>query len=118
LADVPPATQANLRFQWQEASQLLSSPYPVHRIWEAHQPGSVPGEIHLDSGGAWLLVFRRDYSAGVEGFSEAAFRFLAALQRGECLGDACEQALALDASVPVGELLPWLVKNQVLTDFR
>jgi hypothetical protein len=70
--------------------RLLRSPFPVDRIWQAHQTLDEELEtVDLGAGGARLLVHR--YATDVGWFSldaDAAVDFIAGLLDGEGLGDA------------------------------
>lgn len=58
LARVPPSLLGALVLVMHPACRLLASPYPVHRIWQANQPGE-DGVVDLAEGGVRLLVRRR-----------------------------------------------------------
>jgi len=54
---------------------LISSSYPLDRIWTASQPGAPSDEVDLEGGGAHLLVLRRPDDAAfvILSAGEAAF---------------------------------------------
>ena len=47
---------AELRFRLHPAARLLSSPFPISRIWLSNQPQAAPETIDLRSGAEQLLV--------------------------------------------------------------
>ncbi|MDP1963021.1 MAG: DNA-binding domain-containing protein [Reyranella sp.] len=77
---------------------LISSRYPIDRIWNASQAGASADPVDLASGRADLLVLRRPDDAAfiVLGMGEAAF--VAALIEGNSLEAAVGRALGADAS--------------------
>ena len=99
LASIDTTQHERLRFRLSPASRLLTSPFPVLRIWELNQPGAC-GEatLSLDEGGDHLLVIRRDLDVEFHRLAPAEFVLLASLERGNRLGDACEAASTADAS--------------------
>ena len=76
------------------AVALLSSAYPLFRIWEVHQD-DYRGEIAVDlgSGGEHVVVYRPQFRATVARLSSGEAVFLAAVARGSRLGPALEDAL-------------------------
>jgi hypothetical protein len=94
LCDVPPAQQMNLGLELAAAARLVSSPYPVLRIWQAHQPDADTAfEISLDEGGVDLLVLRRGLEIEFVLLAAAEAQWLRELQRGATLAHATQSAL-------------------------
>lgn len=101
LAAVPPEQLHRVRFALHPACRLFASQFPVHRIWEANQPGTGSDEtIDLGAGAVQLLVRRRDYAVEVEPLAAAEFALLRGFAAGRPLGDALclaqEQAVDFD----------------------
>jgi hypothetical protein len=87
---------ATLRFH--PSVTLLSSPWPVDRIWRATQPDAEPeATVDLDAGGAYLEVRRRGDDVVLRTIERADYTFRRALHEGRSLGEAAEAALAVDA---------------------
>jgi hypothetical protein len=81
-----------------DGATLVSSRFPIDRIWHASQPGASGEAVDLDAGRADLLVLRRADDAAfiVLGVGEAAF--VACLMAGNPLETAAARALVADAS--------------------
>jgi hypothetical protein len=94
LQEVPPKQQMNLGLQLAAAARLVSSPYPILRIWHAHQGEGDPAfEIALDEGGVDLLVLRRELEIEFVLLDAAEALWLRELQRGVPLALATQAAL-------------------------
>jgi Putative DNA-binding domain len=76
---------------------LLSSPWPIDRIWRTNQ-GGTDGDatVDLDAGGVRLEVRRVEDEVVFRGLDAGNFAFRAELRRGSTLVLAAEAALAAD----------------------
>jgi hypothetical protein len=80
LAGVSPEQYRDLRFRLHPASRLLSSSYPVLRIWAVNQEGFEGDQtVDLSEGGVKLLVIRRRIEVMIEPLSEGECALLQAL---------------------------------------
>lgn len=93
IAALPDEERVQVGFLWQPAAQLLVSPYPVLRIWQANQPGAGEEGVDLDTGGESVLVASRGGEVVLERLSAAEHALLQALAGGAGLGDAVAAAL-------------------------
>lgn len=119
LAAVPPDRYDALCFCLHPACRLLTSPYPVHRIWQVNQTDAAEtAAVDLADGGVHLLVARPVASVEIEVVAGAEFAALAALARGETLGAAFEEAEHADAGFDAGQFLRRRVAARTLVDFR
>jgi hypothetical protein len=75
---------------------LLSSRYPLDRIWEASQPGAPSGTVDLNSAASHLLVLRRPDDAAFVSLSEGEAAFAATLAEGMLLERAAGAAFQID----------------------
>jgi hypothetical protein len=76
---------------------LMSSPWPIDRIWRANRPDADGAEgIDLSSGGARLEVRRIAGVVVLRSLDAGSFAFRAALSRRSTLARAAEAALAAD----------------------
>lgn len=93
-----------LRLLLHPATRLLSSIYPVLRIWQVCQPGQERSEtsVDVDEGGQCLLVIRRDYAVHLELLSSGEYALLVSLQAGNTLGAAVEAALRAQSDFDLG----------------
>lgn len=91
--------------------RLVASPFPIDRIWQAHQ--GCAGEIEaidLDAGAVRLLVSRQDGEVGWIHLPPAAFGFLGGLMAQATGEDALAAAQALDPSFDPVPLLAALIE--------
>lgn len=101
IAALPDDMRLSLRLGWQPAAQLLASPYPVLRIWQANQPGAGDQALDLGVGGDCVLVAARRSEVMLERLGTAEHALLQALASGAGLGDAVAAALALEEGFDV-----------------
>lgn len=119
LAEVASDRLADLRLQLHPSARLLSSPYPVLRIWQANQPQYEGDErIDLAAGGCHLLVMRRADEVEIEALAEAEFALLGALHRGATLGTALQAAISADAAFDPAPCLQRLALSGSLAGFE
>jgi hypothetical protein len=100
------AARLALKLQWQPAARLVASAYPVLAIWRLHQQPLPPADddtplVDVDAGGDCVLVARRGGELLLERLEPAEHALLAALGRGDTLGDAVAAALQVDAGFDV-----------------
>ena len=81
-----------------EGASLIHSRYPIHRIWQASQPGASADTVDLDAGRADLLVLRRADDAAFIVLSVGEAAFVAALAAGASLESGAGQALSAEPS--------------------
>lgn len=107
-----------LQFRLHPACHLLTSDFPVHRIWEVNQPGyQGEGTVDLALGSARLLVRRSHYAIEVEALTPGEFTLLAQVADGALLGEATARACASESGFDLGEALQKHVRTATLVDF-
>jgi hypothetical protein len=106
LAMLPAARHLELRLALVPAARLVESPYPVLRIWQAHQ-GQADADfaLSLDEGGVRLLLLRRELEIEFVLLSQAEYTWLAALAAGRTLAEATLAALDIDAGFDLAATL-------------
>ena len=107
---------AGLRFDLHPACRLVSSEFPIVRIWRANQDDRDGTEvIDLRQGGADFVVVRRS-DAGIElhRLPPADFALLRCLSHGGTLGDALQVALTVAADFELAQALRAFVGRGVL----
>jgi hypothetical protein len=118
LAAVPESAAAGLLLRLDPAVGYLRSPWPVDRIWLAHQEGGdleglrlSPEEIHLE--------VRRSDAEGVpfRRLPPADFAFRRSLAAGRCLGEAAARALAADPGFDLPAALAALLGDTLAVAF-
>lgn len=106
FAAVPLERQHAIRLRLQAGASLISSPYPVGRIFEVNQPDYPDDDtVSLDRGGESVLVIRRGLDVRVEALTAGEYALLAALAASAPLGDALQAALDAQPDCPVGSVL-------------
>jgi len=119
LAAVPAGRYASLRFQLNPARRLLSSSYPIVRIWQVNQE-EYDGDqtADLTAPGECVLILR-DHS-GVENdiLLRSEYVFLAELKKDNTLGESVEASLQLDQDFDLDFFLTKHVQNKTLVDFN
>lgn len=92
---------------------LLTSPYPLGRIWQACQPGAPDAEVDLASGGESLLVMRQGDDAVFAYINPGDAAFVGAIGRGVPVGKAAQLAQAnwsaFDPAESFRRLLEWQI---------
>lgn len=119
LAAVPAHRQGDLRPRLHPACAIVSSAYPVARIWTAHQPGHEGGlQVDFTPGPHHALVQRPGLRALVAEVEPAACAFLRVAAAGGSLACCLDAALCLDAGFDLGPALSVWVEARVLVGFE
>lgn len=106
LVAIPADRLPSLRLALAPGAAVVSSPYPLDRIWAASQPGAPTDLVDLGGGGAHLLVLRRPGDSAFVALSAAEAAFVAGLAAGLSLEDAAHRAdSGFDLSVAFARLL-------------
>jgi len=106
LAQVPTGRQLDLRLTLVPAARLVASPYPVLRIWQAHQGNADPAfSLSLDDGGVRLLLLRRAPEIELVLLAESEHAWLSALASGRTLAEATLTAIDADAGFDLAATL-------------
>ncbi len=118
LAGVPAGQHERLRFLLALSCRLMSSGFPVHRIWQMCQPDfDGEGNVDLSEGGADLLVRRQGFHVIVETVQPGEFAMLMALSTGHDFAEAYDIAHAVDGCFDPAAFLQRHVMSGVLVDF-
>lgn len=108
----------DLHVQFNHASALLASPYPVLRIWQINQPDYTGDEtIELNMGASHMLVLRHQDTVSVLELGAAEFVFLSQLQQDLRWGDALLAAQAITPDFDLGGCLLRHVNNGAISRF-
>ena len=110
LGAVPADRLPSLRLGLAPGTVLITSPYPLDRIWAASQPGAaadpVDDPIDLGAGGVRLLVLRRPDDAAFVALSAGEAAFVGGLGEGLSLEEAsCRAGTGFDLSAGFARLL-------------
>ena len=119
LAGVTPSDYGRLCWQFHPASRLLASEFPVLRIWQVNRDDTECMEtVDLSSGGARLLVIRRELEIELEILGAGEYALLCALADDQEFAAACEQALAIEPDFDVTTCMQWHVAHATLVGFH
>ena len=117
LARIPDEEQDRLRLRLHPARRLIASRYPVLAIWEANR-GDAVDVIDLDVGGDFLLVARRDLECQIERITPGEFVFLAEVDEGATLEQACEAAESADSDMDIGATVRRFAADHTIAGFH
>lgn len=117
LAAVPAERQPGLRLRLHPACAILTSAYPVARIWAVHQVDHVgPLEVEFTAGPHHALVHRPGHRAVAGELDDAARAFLAVMLDGGILAQGVEASLAADPGFDLGAALGAWIEARVVVD--
>jgi hypothetical protein len=118
LVSLPLDRCEGLRFLLHPAVRLLSSAYPVRRIWEVNQPHYVEDDrVDLAQGGVNVLVRREGFEVILETLEAGDFAMLLALSTGNDFGTSYGYAEAAHSGFDPAGFLQNFVAKRVLADF-
>ena len=110
LNGLDPAQAMGLRLHPDPAIEYLSSPWPVDRIWQAHQ-GEMR-ELAISAAATLLELRRHDGQLLMRALPPAEFAFRSALAAGATLADAVTSALNQSADFEFAAALADLFQEQ------
>jgi hypothetical protein len=118
LATIPAERITTLGFALDPSCRLLSSPYPVLRIWQVHQP-DFAGDmaVAFDAPADHLLV-RREGGVVVERVAPGDFALLRSLADGGDLATALDAAVAAEPVFDLGTSLRNCIANRTFAELR
>jgi uncharacterized protein len=117
LAQLAPAKQSAIRFEWAAGTAIVDSNFPIARIWHIHQ-SDFDGEFGVDWSVRQCALVSRDgfrVVVSVLGASDAAF--IASSLVGAALGASAQAALAVEPGFDLGNLLGRLVASNSICGF-
>lgn len=122
LAQLPASAHEALRLSLSPACRLLSSDFPVLRIWQANRTdavraGAQPEIVSLDEGGMSLALARNGMEIALHPLKAGTYALLEVIAAGRPFGVACVAALDAEAGCDVGAVLQYAVTHQMVTDF-
>jgi hypothetical protein len=118
LAQLSEADCSVLRFMLHPACRLMSSDFPVFKIWQANQRGAHADEtVDARAGGELLLIRRDGFAIEVEPLRPGEFAMLEALHAGATVNDAYERALQADAAFGLAEFIRRRIGDATIVDF-
>jgi len=118
VSKIAPEELENVKFELHPSSNLISSDYPINKIWEISQEG-YEGDINFDinAGGVDILVIRPEYKISTVILERGEYPFLKSLVNGSTLGQAFEQACSDNEEFDIGNALQKFILNGTFVRF-
>lgn len=114
LAAIEADRLASLSLSLTPGTALITSRFPLGRIWLASQPGADAVPVDLDSAGTWLLVLRRPDEAAFVEMSSAEAAFVGALIDRRPIEAAAVAAFQADSAFDLSTAFARLLGLQVI----
>lgn len=118
LAHIEETQQGELRFSLYQDSTLMSSSYPILRIWEAHQAAQVQETISLDEGESRLLIHVRDGKLCLAPLSIEAFKMLTYFSAGMSFEVVCQKCHEEYPLLNIPQLFAECIAKKYLVSFE
>jgi hypothetical protein len=126
FASLDPDAQMAQRALLHPALRVLRSAAPIHTIWRDNLPdpsGRIAAlqadySLSLDRGGEAVVIERPALQVEVSVVPDAEAAWLAALAAGATLGDAIDQALAVDSRFDLGAALTTALRRHRIIDLQ
>jgi len=119
LATIPAERITTLGFALDPSCRLLTSTYPVLRIWQVHQPGFAGDmAVAFDAATDRLIVRREAGVLSILRLSPGDFALLRALAGGGDLATALGAAVAAEPEFDLGATLRNCIASRTLAELR
>jgi hypothetical protein len=109
----------NLIFTLPSRCTLLTSPYPIHTIWETNQK-NYQGDDTItlaDDERYYFLIWRNQYELRIDSLSITQWQLLTLIQAKLPLASICEHATAIDEALDIPMLLSQWVQSGWIAGF-
>jgi hypothetical protein len=109
----------SILFLLQPESHLLSSNFPIHRIWEMNQNGFT-GDTNLiltQNESYFFLIWRKQLSMRIDVLSQAEWQILSWMQQSLPLGNIAEQIENNFPDISLSDLLIHFIQQGWISDF-
>jgi len=117
LAGMAPENYGKLVLTLHPSARVLTSAYPILRIWQVNQPGyEGNATVSLDQGGVHLLVIRRSLEVEIETLTHGEHALLHACAQRQSLAIAQAAVLAYDPDFDLTAALRAHIARATLTD--
>jgi len=117
LRAVKPGRMADVTFTLDPSLSHLASPWPVERIWRAHQAEGQDLDVDMTGGGVWLEVRATGDGVTVRSIESGTYALRDALGRGMSLGEAVEIALGSHPSLDVESEIISILDDNIFSHF-
>lgn len=117
LAEVPADQQEDLGFELQSAVRLITSEWPIHRIWQVNQADADDQQLELVASSHWLVVFRQGLEVQIASIQAEDFLFLQQLRQRDRLATVCEAVIHMNPDADPGAILGHWINQGVIRGF-
>ncbi len=117
LRAVDPARMADVTFTLDPSLSHLASPWPVDRIWRAHQAEGQDLDVDMPGGSVWLEVCATGDGVAVRSIESGTYALRDALGRGMSLGEAVEIALESQSTLDVKAEIRSMLEDHIFSHF-
>lgn len=105
-------------FEFNPATRLIYSQFPIFSIWQAHQADGDFAKIDPNKSQS-ALIFRIDFNTRLFEVNNADANFISQLEAGHCLGQAYENCqISLNAKPDVASVISMLINTNSLTGIK
>ena len=119
LSTVPAELYGAIVFLLHPTARLVTSDYPVLRLWQMHQADYTGDQqVDLTVGGDRLLVVRPHTVVQIVPLGRGEYALLQFLMRGASLAEACDAALCQEAEFDLAGMLQKHVRHATLVAFQ
>ncbi len=108
-----------LIFQLPPKSTLLTSPYPVHTIWETNQKGYV-GETAItleENKNYYYFIWQKQFEIHIDLLTAAQWQLLTWISENRLFAEICEKAMKELPKINLPELLPIYIQSGWIANF-
>lgn len=117
LSHYKPQQQASLIFKLPVSGHLITSEFPIDKIWQVNQDNYTDDEqVDLETGGVKLLVWRQAYDMRIDALNPNEWWLLNAIDQHQHFTDICVQ-LEQHPDMDIATLMPQCVSNGWIADF-
>jgi hypothetical protein len=119
LAAIDAARHGEIVFVLHPSFALLSSAYPLLRIWQVNQP-DYEGDMRVDweAGGDWLMIYRQDVEVVLKVVNFPLYAMLQSMEQRMTFAEVAAAALSIDEAFDLQGQLLVLVQAGVIVDAR
>jgi len=118
LRAVEPARMGDVTFTLDPSLSHLASPWPVERIWRAHQAEGSGLDVDVTGGSVWLEVRATGDGVTVRSIESGTYALRDALGRGMNLGEAVEIALESHPALDVEAEIRSMLEDNIFSHFK
>jgi len=117
LRAVDPGRMADVTFTLEPSLSHLTSPWPVEKIWRAHQAEGKDLDVDMTGGSVWLEVRATGDAVTVRSIESGTYALRDALGRGMSLGEAVEIALGSHPTLDVEAEIRSTLEDNIFSHF-